>query len=103
MGPKKATKIAKGRFAKLMVWRGTKEKTNGGFTKDKLMKNKAGKLVTKAQSRKGKKSYHRISGWTAAISKARKELKIKDFCPVGGKTAEGQALYAKAKSFYRKG
>merc|ERR1712113_258058 len=33
-----------------------------------------------------------------ACKKARKELGIKGFCPVGGKTAQGKALYAKVKS-----
>merc|ERR1712032_1120108 len=31
---------------------------------------------------------------------ARKELGVTGFCVVGGKTAQGRALYAKAKSFY---
>ena len=32
--------------------------------------------------------------------KARKELGIKGFCAVNGKSAQGKALYAKAKAIY---
>jgi len=34
------------------------------------------------------------------VIKARKELGIKGFCAVNGKTASGKALYAKAKAIY---
>ena len=35
-----------------------------------------------------------------AVTKARKELGIKGFCAVNGKSAQGKALYAKAKAIY---
>merc|ERR1712107_795855 len=75
-------------------------KTSGGLTKDKLTKNKTGKVVSKKASAHGKKAYKNISGWTKAVQTARKELGIKGFCAVGGKGAQGKALYAKAKSIY---
>ena len=46
----------------------------------------------------GKRAYKNISGWTAAVSKARKALGVKGFVAV----KKGTALYAKAKSFYKK-
>ncbi|CAE8602263.1 unnamed protein product [Polarella glacialis] len=98
---KKST-IAKGKRAKSSVFRGTKAKTSGGLTKDKLTKNKAGKVVSKASSAAAKKRYVKnLGGWTKAVSAARKALAIKGFCAIGGKSAQGKALHAKAKSLYR--
>merc|ERR1711992_135855 len=50
MKAKRVSKIAKGRLAKALVLRGSKEKTQGGLTKDMIIKNKRGKLVSKKQS-----------------------------------------------------
>merc|ERR1711881_765010 len=97
----KASKVAKGKRAKSSVFRGTKAKTSGGLTKDKLTKNKAGKVVSKARSAASKKMYAKGIGlWNKAVMTARKELGIKGFQAVGGKSAQGKALYAKAKSLY---
>merc|ERR1712178_661069 len=93
--------VAKGKRAKSSVFRGTKAKTSGGLTKDKLTKNKAGKVVSKAMSAASKKRYAKGIGlWNKAVQTARKELGIKGFQAVGGKSAQGKALYAKAKSLY---
>merc|ERR1712241_1033579 len=103
MGAMKAmkTNVAKGKRAKSSVFKGTKTKTSGGLTKDKLTKNKAGKVVSKAASAASKIRYAKGLGlWTKAVMPARKELGIKGFQAVGGKTAQGKALYAKAKSLY---
>merc|ERR1740121_1734000 len=98
----KVSKIAKGKMARSVVFRGGKEKTKTGLTKSNLIKNKNGKIVTKAQSAAGKKTYagSKAQAWAKACSKARKELNIKGFVPFGGKTAAGKALYAKAKAIY---
>ena len=96
---KRVSKIAKGKRAKSSVFRGTKAKTVGGLTKDKLMKNKNGKVVSKKANANGKKAYKRIAGWTAAVSKARKALGIKGFVAI----KKGSAFYNKAKSFYKGG
>merc|ERR1711972_379825 len=71
MKAKRVSVIAKGKRAKSAVFAGRKEKTVGGLRKDALKKN----------------------------SKARKALGLTGFVPVGGKTAAGKALYAKAKAF----
>ena len=99
---KRVSKIAKGKRAKASVFRGTKAKTSSGHSKGDLMKNKRGKVVTKKSHARGLKNFKRISAWTAACQKARKALGIKGFCAIGGKTAKGKALYAKAKSFHKK-
>merc|ERR1711977_353132 len=71
---KRVSKFAKGRYAKSVVFRGTKTSTVGGLTKASLMRNKNGKIVTKA----------------------RKALNVKGFVAV----KKGTALYKKAKEFY---
>merc|ERR1712238_5699 len=43
----KKSVIAKGKMAKAMVMRGSKEKTGGGLKKESLRKNKGGKIVSK--------------------------------------------------------
>merc|ERR1712137_810515 len=97
----KKSNVAKGKRAKSSVFRGSKAKTSGGLTKDKLTKNKNGKVVSKAMSAASKKRYaSSIGKWNKAVQAARKALGIKGFVAIGGKTAEGKALYAKAKSIY---
>merc|ERR1719253_273375 len=96
----KKSVIARGKRSKVTVFLGSKAKTSGGLTKEKLTKNKRGKIVSKAASANGKKRFQSngLKAWADATKKARKELGIKGFCPVGGKTAAGKALYAKVKS-----
>merc|ERR1712087_1025246 len=98
---KKST-IARGKRAKAMVLRGSRVKTSGGLTASSLTKNKNGKVVSKAASARGKKAYKgsSLEKWGKAVMAARKQLNIKGFCPAGGKTAQGKALYAKAKAIY---
>ena len=90
MKKKSVSIIARGRMAKVLVLRGTKEKTVGGLTAASLIKNKHGRVVSKKQSLRGRKNV-----WMIAVQKARKELKIKGFCAV----KKGTELYKKAKSF----
>merc|ERR1712219_64021 len=92
----KKSVIAKGKLAKMVVFRGTKAKTGSGLKKSNLMKNKNGKIVSRKQSANGKKAYTHIKGWTVAVTKARKFLGLKGFIAV----KRGSALYKKAKEFY---
>merc|ERR1740117_620441 len=87
---KKKSIIAKGRFAKVLVLRGTKGKTVGGLKASDLTKNKTGRVVSKKQSARGKKNV-----WILAVKKARAALKIKGFCAI----KKGTPLYLKAKEF----
>merc|ERR1712224_361106 len=96
MKKKAVTKIAKGRYAKAVVFHGTKEKTLSGITKGDLIKNKYGKIVTKKKVAQGKKAFTHIKGWTVAVQKARKALGLKGFVAI----KKGSALYAKAKELY---
>merc|ERR1719310_1269615 len=91
MKKKSVSKIARGRYAKVMVLRGSKAKTVGGLTAKDLFKNKRGKIVSKKAHAHGKKQ-----PWMQAVVKARKALKITGFAAV----KKGTPLYAKAKEFF---
>merc|ERR1712224_556045 len=96
MKKKAVSKVAKGRFAKSVVFRGTKAETVGGLTKSDLVENKRGKIVSKKSLAAGKKAYANIKGWTTAVQKARKALGVKGFVAV----KKGSPLYKKAMEFY---
>merc|ERR1712187_341139 len=100
----KKSVIGKGKYAKVSVFKGSKAKTVGGLTKASLTKSKSGKIVSKKASDRAKKNFAKsgLKTWMDAVKAARKELSIKGFCPVGGKTAQGKALYAKVKSIVGK-
>merc|ERR550514_2369325 len=103
MKKKSVSKIARGKLAKVLVYRGTKVKTVGGLTSDMLIKNKRGKVVSKRQSAAGKRRYGNIKAWTEAFMAARKVLHVQGFHAVNGKSMQGKALYFKAKSFFKGG
>merc|ERR1719231_1910700 len=98
MKSKRVSKVARGRFAKALVLRGSKEKTTGGLKREALMKNTRGKVVSKRASANGKRQYKRIQGWTEAHMAARNALKIKGFVPINGKGLVGKALYVKTQA-----
>merc|ERR1740131_437120 len=101
---KKVSKIARGRGAKARVFSGQKEKTTSGLKKTDLTRNKQGKVVSKKSSIRAKKTYQKngLAKWTKACQQARKAMGIKGFQAIGGKTAKGQALLKKARSFFKK-
>merc|ERR1712004_920928 len=86
----KVSNIARGKRARSVVFRGGKEKTGGGMTKDQLVKSKTGKIVSKAASARARKAYAAspLKKWADACKQARKELQISGFVAVGGKTAQ---------------
>merc|ERR1712151_63114 len=94
MKAKKVSVIAKGHGAKARVFSGKKAKTSSGLTKDKLMKSKTGKVVSKARSAHAKKNWVKngLKAWSEAVKKARKELGLTGFVAIGGKSAAGKAL-----------
>merc|ERR1719382_294655 len=101
---KKVSIIAKGRGAKARVFNGRKTKTVGGLKKSDLKKNKDGRVVSAKMSIQAKKRFSgsAIAKWAGAVQKARKAIGAKGFVAVGGKSRQGQALLAKARSFFRK-
>lgn len=57
--------------SKAQVWHGTAKKTTGGLTKNNLMKNKHGRIVSRRKHTMGKKSikYLRKMGYVAKKGK----------------------------------
>merc|ERR1719230_1100359 len=100
MKAKRVSIIARGVRARSAVLSGKKQKTASGLTKEKLMKNKFGRIVSRKASAASKKRYasSRIKTWAEAVKTARKSLSLKGFVAINGKSAEGKALYAKTKS-----
>merc|ERR1719271_1707325 len=98
MKKKKFSKIARGRLAKSQVFKGTKGKTVGGLTKDSLMRNKRGKVVSKKQNAKGKRAFKNVETWIEALMQAREMLRVDGFHAINGKTLQGKALYYKTKA-----
>ena len=96
-------RIVKGKRTRASVCAGGKEKTKVGTTKTNFIQNKRGKFVTKAFSNASKQRYKDntcVQAWAKALQEARKELNIKGFVPIGGKTAAGQALLAKVREIF---
>ena len=84
-------KVISAKLARRHAFAGKIDKTKGGLVKSALVMNKNGKVVSKKSSLRGKKN-----GWIAAVTKARKELKIKGFCAI----KKGTPFYKKAKEIY---
>merc|ERR1712241_350211 len=103
MKAKRVSVIAKGKNARAVVFSGSKAKTATGMTKDKLIKNKNGRIVSKAKSAFSKKNWANsgLKKWADAVKAARKALNLTGFVAIGGKSATGKAPYAKAKALLK--
>merc|ERR1712023_395247 len=86
----KAKKPVSVRMGKRHAFFGKINKTASGLKKTDLVKNKAGRIVSKKRSAMGKKNT-----WIVAVNKARAFLKIKGFAVV----KKGTPLYKKSKEF----
>merc|ERR1711933_615292 len=82
------------------IAKGKRAKTTSGLTSASLMKNKFGKVVSKKASAHSKNVYAKSGAkvWADAVKAARKALGLTGFVAIGGKSAAGKALYAKAKA-----
>merc|ERR1719284_192945 len=98
MKAKRVSKVAKGKLAKALVMRGSKEKTTGGLTREGLMRNKRGKIVSKKASAVGKQRFKHIEAWVSSVVAARKALQVTGFVAINGKSLQGKALYVKSKA-----
>merc|ERR1712057_40432 len=81
-------KVVSARLAKRHAFFGKIDKTQTGLKKTDLVKNKAGRIVSKKKSQLMK-----ASPWLAALKQARSALKIKGFCAI----KKGTPLYKKVK------
>merc|ERR1711981_1163844 len=86
----KAMKVVSARLAKRHAFFGKIDKTKTGLKKTDLVKNKAGRIVSRKKSAAGKKNT-----WIVTCNKARAALKIKGFTVI----KKGTPLYKKAKEF----
>merc|ERR1712173_202768 len=86
------------RGSRRQVFAGKRLKTRNGDTKNMLMKNKRGKIVTKKAHKAAMKKYkaNGLSKWTEACMKARKKLGIVGFKAV----KKGTAYYSEARKIY---
>uniref|UniRef100_A0A7S2IAI3 Uncharacterized protein n=1 Tax=Alexandrium andersonii TaxID=327968 RepID=A0A7S2IAI3_9DINO len=98
MKAKRTSKVARGRLARYMVFKGRKEKTVGGVKAEGLMRNKRGKIVSKRASANGRRAYKNVADWIEALMEARTALHTKGFVAINGRTLQGKALYLKAKA-----
>ena len=87
----KAMKVVSARLAKRHAFFGKIDKTATGLKKSDLVKNKAGRIVSRKKSLQGK-----TNSWIVAVKKARYVLGIKGFVLI----KKGTPLYKKAKEFY---
>ena len=82
--------------SKAEVAHGTAQYTKGGLTKKDIVVIDDGygnyRYKSKKQQRSGKKKGTFRDAWSKAMKKARKELGLEGFVPVGGKTKDGKAL-----------
>ena len=92
------SRIAKGKMAKVMVFRGRKEKTVGGLRKHDFKKNKDGKIVSKKASARATLAFKTSSfgKWIEAVKEARKMLKLTGFVAI----KKGTPFYKAAKLYY---
>merc|ERR1712203_357576 len=72
--------------------------TVSGLTREMLLKNKRGKVVSKRAAAHGKRMYRNVESWVNAFMEARKTLRTKGFVAVNGKSVFGKALYVKTKA-----
>merc|ERR1712048_166438 len=97
---RRARKRVSIRGTRAQVFRGTRQKVKTtGQTKNDLMKNKRGKVISKKAHAHGKKVYKRngIEKWTKAFMKARKNLGITGFQPC----KKGSKLYKETMRLYK--
>merc|ERR1711907_552562 len=84
-------------MGKAIVFRGSKQKTASGLTRDLLMRNKRGKVVSKKSNASGKRAFRNIQDWVSSVVAARKALQVTGFVAVNGRSLQGKALYVKSK------
>merc|ERR1712202_59205 len=80
------------------VWNGSAMYTKGGLMKKDLCMNKRGKIVSKKQAARGKKSIKGLQGWLKATMQARKQLGLTGFVAC----KKGTKYYILAKKLYGK-
>jgi hypothetical protein len=93
----KTRKIARGKQAKALVYKGKFTRTVSGLTKDHLTKNRNGKVVSKKMQARGMKSYDNIKRWVQSFLEARSALGLTSFVAL----SKDSALYNKTMEIYK--
>ncbi len=92
--------------SKAEVYHGTAKYTKGGLEKKdiKLVDDGYGnyRYKSKKQQASGNKKGSFRDKWSKAMKKARKELGIEGFVPVGGKTKDGKKLLKRIREIVYK-
>ena len=92
--------------SKAEVFHGNAKYTKGGLIKSdiKLIDDGYGnyRYKSKKQQAAGKKKNSFRAKWAKAMKKARKELGLEGFVPVGGKTKEGKSLLKRTRELFVK-
>jgi hypothetical protein len=84
-----------------LVFQGKLDATSGGLTKEDLLVNKRGRVVSKKKHEMGLVAQRKyLQAWIDAVVSARESLGIKGMQPVGGESEAGQRLLAKARAIY---
>merc|ERR1711963_1076311 len=86
MGAKKVSVIAKGKRARVSVFKGSKQKTSSGMSRADLVKGKSGKIVSKKASARAKKNFAE-SKWNQRICPRRRQIHSRP-----GTACEGQVV-----------
>ena len=91
--------------SKAEVYHGSARYTKGGLVKSDIKRIDDGygnfRYKSKKQQAAGKKKGTFRDTWSKAMKKARKELKLEGFVPVGGKTKEGKQLLNLTRQFMK--
>merc|ERR1711957_414929 len=104
---KRVSKVARGRFSKALVLRGSKEKTGGGLKKDDLFKNKRGKIVPKRASAAAKttlQAYRRLGRISCSSSRVAPRARLRcnqwqDVAGQGSVCKEQGSVHGEQKHF----
>uniref|UniRef100_A0A7S1A8A5 Uncharacterized protein n=1 Tax=Noctiluca scintillans TaxID=2966 RepID=A0A7S1A8A5_NOCSC len=102
MKVKRPSVVARGSRMRVAVFLGRKHKTYTGLTKNDLMKNADGRIVSKRSSALSRKRWvgSRCQEWNKAVVAARKQLSLVGFVAVNSPSPQGRALYVKARSIF---
>jgi len=91
--------------SKAEVFHGTARFTKGGLSKKQIKRVNDGygnyRYKSIKQQKQGKKKNSFIKKWAKAVKKAKKELGMDGFIPVGGSSKEGKALLKRTRQIIK--
>ena len=91
--------------SKVEVYNKTARYTKGGLEKKDIIRIDDGygnyRYKSRRQQKKGRRKNSFIRKWAKAVKRARKELSLDGFIPVGGSTRKGKALLKKTRELMK--